>query len=240
MKSPPSELIVLRGDFASFGSCYARGDQIMWVGSRIETMLWDFTEYHYDDGTPNYYYELYNPYSQKYIAPQFSNGQILSDAPIGVNLPGRREGEYYSDIIAWDDPYYSYASLTNDIANGAVASGYKCNAGRYQYIRGRCCVRRGRGADAAGAVDHAEHAGIRCRAVRAAQAQGGYSELTVSPIAGKVRLPRKKKSRRNRRQINEAVKKDPEKKDDCELTFTWECSLFCDISTRGRFGTALN
>lgn len=113
--------------------CYARGDQIMWVGSRIETMLWDFTEYHYDDGTPNYYYELYNPYSQQYIAPQISNGQMLSDSPIGINMPGRRDGEYYSDIIAWDDPYYSYASLTNDIANGTVASGYKFEADTYYF-----------------------------------------------------------------------------------------------------------
>ncbi len=74
------------------------------------------TEYTYADGTPNHYYEFYNPYSNKYLAPQMSsaegqNGQVLSDKTIGVNLPGRRNDSYYSQIMAWDDPYYTYASL---------------------------------------------------------------------------------------------------------------------------------
>ena len=30
---------------------------------------------------------------------------------MGVNLVGRRYGDYYSTIIAWDDPYYDYAGL---------------------------------------------------------------------------------------------------------------------------------
>ena len=45
--------------------CYERGDHLTWVGTRINTLLWEFTEYKYDDGTPKYYYELYNPYSRK-------------------------------------------------------------------------------------------------------------------------------------------------------------------------------
>ena len=90
--------------------CYERGDSIMWVGDVLDSIQWDFTEYYWDDGTPNYYYELYNPYSDKYIAPQI-NGQILSSDKIGINLEGRREGEYFTEITAWDNSYYTYAAL---------------------------------------------------------------------------------------------------------------------------------
>lgn len=89
--------------------CYERGDNIMWVGDRINTLLWDFTEYHYDDGTPNYYYELQNVYSGKYLAPQI--GQVLSNNKVGISLPGRKGDDYYSKILAWDDNYYSYAGI---------------------------------------------------------------------------------------------------------------------------------
>ena len=91
--------------------CYERGDSIMWVGDVLESIQWEFTEYYWE-GTndPNYYYELYNPYSDKYLAPQL-NGQILSSDKIGINLEGRREGEYFTDITAWDNSYYTYAAL---------------------------------------------------------------------------------------------------------------------------------
>ena len=96
---------------------YMSGDNISWVGSKVNTMLWDFTEYHYldDDGNeteiPNYYYELQNSYSGKYLAPQVSGTDFLSDSTIGINLNGRRYNEYYSTVLAWDDPYYDYAML---------------------------------------------------------------------------------------------------------------------------------
>ncbi len=91
---------------------YESGDTISWVGSKVNTMLWDFTEYYYEGTTtPNHYYELQNTYSGKYIAPQVSGDGFLSDNTIGINLNGRRYNEYYSTILAWDDPYYDYASL---------------------------------------------------------------------------------------------------------------------------------
>ncbi len=92
---------------------YASGDRIAWVGSRINTMLWNFTEYTNDEGKPTYYYELQNNYTGKYIAPQISNTEnpLLSDDKIGLNLNGRRNGQYYTTVIAWDDPYYDYASM---------------------------------------------------------------------------------------------------------------------------------
>lgn len=90
---------------------YESGDTIQWIGSQINTALWDFTEYTYSDGTPNYYYELYNAYSCKYIAPQIRGSQVLSNGTIGINLNGRRDGRDYSTIIAWDDYAYDYAGL---------------------------------------------------------------------------------------------------------------------------------
>ncbi len=103
--------------------CYESGDNLLWIGSGENTLLWDFTEYFYaGTNNPNYYYELYNPHSQKYIAPQKKDKQILSDNTIGISLPGRKAGDYYSEIMAWDDEYYTYASVTttddNKIASG--------------------------------------------------------------------------------------------------------------------------
>ena len=101
---------------------YESGDTISWVGSKINTMLWDFTEHHYE-GTddPNYYYDLQNSYSDKYLAPHLSGGDaFLKDEPVGINLDGRRNGEYYSSILAWDDDLYDYASLC--VKDGKLAS----------------------------------------------------------------------------------------------------------------------
>ena len=113
--------------------CYERGDSIMWVGSRVNTMQWEFIEYTYDDGSPRYYYELYNPYSKKFIAPQIKDGQVLSDRKIGINMPGRRAGEYYTDIIAWDDPYYAYAGLRSNDDNSHVISASRSKAETYYF-----------------------------------------------------------------------------------------------------------
>ena len=46
----------------SLVSCYDTGDGIEWVGSRVNTALWAFTEYHNEDGTPkNVGLELLSP-----------------------------------------------------------------------------------------------------------------------------------------------------------------------------------
>lgn len=74
-------------------------------------MLWQFTEYAEADGTPNGYYELYNPSSQCYLAPQITGDQILSPNTIGIILDGRIEKKYYTPILAWDKPAYAYAGL---------------------------------------------------------------------------------------------------------------------------------
>ena len=100
---------------------YESGDAIVWIGSAINTMPYTFTEYYYEGtDTPNYYYDLKNDYSGKYLTPKIDGTQLMSDEPIGVNLNGRREGEYYSTILAWDDPYYDYAGLKTE--NGRVVS----------------------------------------------------------------------------------------------------------------------
>ena len=105
----------------SLTRCYESGDVIQWVGSKINTALWNFTEYFESDGvTPNYYYELYNSYSRKYIAPQMQDGQVLAGKKIGININGRRYGDDYSTIIAWDDPYYEYAGIRTE--DGRIVS----------------------------------------------------------------------------------------------------------------------
>ena len=99
------------------------GGTLTWVGRYINTAVWDFTEYTYE-GTndPNYYYELQNTYSGKYVAPQVNTNQIFADHPIGINLNGRRYGSYYSKILAWDDPNYDYAGYKADLETGTVQS----------------------------------------------------------------------------------------------------------------------
>ena len=98
--------------------CFERGDSIEWVGPELNDMLWTFIEHHYaGTNTPNYYYDLYNPYSQKYLAPGFGGeegGTVLSDKQIGLNLSGRRYNDYYTTILAWDDPHYAYAGLKSE------------------------------------------------------------------------------------------------------------------------------
>ena len=54
---------------------------------------------------------MQNNYSKKYLTPQVSGTDFLSDNKIGLNLNGRRYNNYYSTILAWDDAYYDYASL---------------------------------------------------------------------------------------------------------------------------------
>lgn len=101
--------------------CYESGDSIEWVGGKVNSLLWNFTEYYWEGtGEPNYYYDLKNPYSGKFLAPRLEVEDILSDTPIGVNMEGRRYGDYYSTIVAWDDPYYAYSGLKAE--DGKVVS----------------------------------------------------------------------------------------------------------------------
>lgn len=92
--------------------CFESGDDIQWVGGQLNSLLWNFVEY-YDEATgePNYFYELYNQFSEKYVAPLAADDQILSSDPVGINLNGRRNGQYYSSILAWDTDHYSYTGL---------------------------------------------------------------------------------------------------------------------------------
>ena len=101
--------------------CYASGGKILWLGDGTCSLEWEFTEY-YDPVTkePSYYYELYNPYSEKYIAPQITGDQILSESAIGINMPGRRNGEFYSEIISWDDDQYAYISMKPNADNSRL------------------------------------------------------------------------------------------------------------------------
>lgn len=100
---------------------YDSGNMIEWVSGQINTLLWNFVEYTWEETEdPNFYYELYNQYSEKYLAPQITDGQILSDNTIGINMSGRKDGKYYSPIVAWDDDHYAFAGLK--VENGQIVS----------------------------------------------------------------------------------------------------------------------
>ncbi len=89
---------------------YDSGDMINWTGNKVNSALWEFTEYTNADGTPNYYYELQNTaYHGTYLVPQ-SDG-IIADHTVGINMNGRREGFDYTSIVAWDDDAYGYSGL---------------------------------------------------------------------------------------------------------------------------------
>ena len=113
---------------------YDEGDTIRWAGTQINTLLWKFTEYYYWPyflQIRNHYYELQNTFSHKYLAPQIHGQQILSNNTIGINLNGRRYGDYSSTILAWDDYRYDYAGLT--LENGKLKAVRKAQAQEFYF-----------------------------------------------------------------------------------------------------------
>jgi fibro-slime domain-containing protein len=77
------------------------GNVVQWKDDEDTSLYWQFIQYG-DTG----YYEFYNPVTGMYLAPQ--NGQILSNDTIGVTLTGRGNGEYTSQITAWDENVWSW------------------------------------------------------------------------------------------------------------------------------------
>lgn len=98
---------------------YDSGDHINWVGNKVNSALWEFTEYTNADGTPNNYYELENTaYSNTFLAPQSSG--VIANNTVGVNMEGRQEGFDYTSILAWDNEAYAYSGLK--VEGGKVVS----------------------------------------------------------------------------------------------------------------------
>ena len=101
--------------------CSESGDKIEWVGPTLNEMQWIFTEHYYEGTTtPNNYYDLQNEYTGKWLAPLMEGkdgrpAQILADEKIGLNLPGRRNGQYYTPFLVWDEDNYAYASVKVDL-----------------------------------------------------------------------------------------------------------------------------
>ena len=105
--------------------CEESGNSIEWIGSNLNDMLWEFTEYKDETtGDPNGYYELKNLYAESkgdpcYLAPKYSAAGtlqgIMSDKTVGLLMEGRRNQQYYSTIAAWDNPEYMYSSLLVDL-----------------------------------------------------------------------------------------------------------------------------
>ena len=116
---------------------YESGDAIVWIGTQNNTLLWDFTEY-YEPGTttPNHYYDLQNAYNGKYLAPQVSGGQVFTDDPHGIQLNGRRDDDYFTTILSWDDSQYDYAGLkveTNPDGTKKLVSCPMAQAGTFYF-----------------------------------------------------------------------------------------------------------
>ena len=108
---------------------YEKGDTLSWVGSKTNTMLWDFTELTktatVNGNTvtvPSYNYYLVNKTRTpliNYIAPQGSDDpeycrEFLSSNAVSLNLNGRYNKEYYSTLVAWDYDNAVYASIFID------------------------------------------------------------------------------------------------------------------------------
>lgn len=120
--------------------CYERGDSIMWLSNKVNTMIWEFNEYYYEYTTdPNFYYDLYNPYSGKYIAPRRSDtvSPTLDDAPIGINLDGRRNNEYYTTILAWDQLSFAFSGLKTNVTGNdkQIAVSSRAKAETFYFAR---------------------------------------------------------------------------------------------------------
>ena len=105
----------------SLARAFESGAMVQWVGSTINTMVWEFTEYLDTNGDPNYYYQLKNTYpggaSSNCIRPADSGTFLRTEGAYpnpfdrSINLNGRRYGYYYSTILAWDDESYAYIGL---------------------------------------------------------------------------------------------------------------------------------
>ena len=109
--------------------CYDTGDGIEWIGTNVNTALWELTEGTNPDGSLSYYYWLRNTqYGNTFITPQLSNDQVIYTSPgsdvqdlnASVNLNGRRYEENYTTIIRWDDDQYGYSGLK--VENGRKKS----------------------------------------------------------------------------------------------------------------------
>ncbi len=103
--------------------CYERSDHIMWLGHKTNILLWKFIEHYNYDGSKSYRYDLYSPYGNHYLSPQMEDEQIFSDTRAYINLPGRRDGEYYTTIIKWDEARYAYTGLKVVTVHDPVTGG---------------------------------------------------------------------------------------------------------------------
>ena len=126
----------------SLRQVYAYGDKIMWLDDTMNTLLWEFSVYYNNDGTENGYYDLRNTFSDKYIAPQRTSNQTLSDDTIGILMQGREYkekdgkiyyGEYYSNIIAWDNGIKQYVALAADNESGTIKTVPFANADTFYF-----------------------------------------------------------------------------------------------------------
>ena len=115
--------------------CYASGGKILWLGDGTGSLEWTFTEYiDAVSKKPNYFYELYNSYSEKFIAPK-RNASSVAENKIGINMQGRRAGEFYSTITAWDNSCMKYIGLRPNSDNTKLEWCYESAAATFYFAR---------------------------------------------------------------------------------------------------------
>ena len=115
--------------------CYASGGKILWLGDGTGSLEWEFTEY-IDEVSkkPNYFYELYNSYSEKFITPK-RNALPVAENKIGINMQGRRNGDFYSAITAWDNSCMKYIGLRPNADNTRLEWCYESAAATFYFAR---------------------------------------------------------------------------------------------------------
>lgn len=114
--------------------CYESGDNILWIGSQVNTMTWRLSEYRDENGRLTGYYDLYNEYSGNYISPLLS-GQLVSNKKPGLTIPGRKKDAYYSRILGWDDAYFSYIGMKPDTEQGTLISASKSKSATFYFAK---------------------------------------------------------------------------------------------------------
>ena len=119
--------------------CYDDGDVIKWVGNQYETAVWELTDNtrvdEHGERVPDGTYELFNPYSGKYIKPNMEEGSVFSDSKVYLNLDGRFYKEEYTKVRCWDTAYYSYIGMKADLESGRVVPCPSSQASDFYFAR---------------------------------------------------------------------------------------------------------
>ena len=124
------EIYVLDGD-GNLVYAYDEGDVIAYRTNR--PTIWYVIEYRDDEGNLTGYYELYNPETHKYVAPQ--RDSILSDSETGIRLEGKGNNRGTSTIEAWDKSAWAFYGYQVDTENMTIIPGTGSDSTEFSFAR---------------------------------------------------------------------------------------------------------